>query len=283
MNAEQLFDALGHIKDEYVAEAAPAGPARGRRTHWAAAVLIFLLGMALFTQTAPGAAAMDLVREQAAGLLEALFPPKELTVTVEGSPEQETYIPGGQEPQPEEAAPGFALYYDPDIYAMTEENGAFYIRAIPVTPTREALRAANAALLEGMTEDEVQRELDRLLEQQTAFSAALPKCELEVRHVPDAAPEETADAVRLDMRQCWASVSQPELYEPLTCVMFRADGGTAWDSPVERLYFVEDGQGGTYQLTVRYFAEAEEGHGTRLTAILNTFEVIPQETAARTG
>lgn len=282
MNAEQLFDALGGIRDEYVVEAAPTDPASRRCTHWAAAVLIVILGMALFTQTAPGAAAMDFVREQAASLLETLFPPKELTVTVEGTPETEVCIPGGREPQQEGAVPGFAVYYDPDTYAMTEENGAFYIRAIPVTPTRDELRTANAALLEGLTEEEVRRTLDELLERQTAQLAALPKCELEVRHVPDTAPAETAEAVRLDMERQWASVSAPERYEPLSCVMFRADGGTAWDSSVERLYFAEDGQDGTWQLTVRYFAEAEEGHGARLTAILDTFQLIPEVSTART-
>ncbi len=59
--------------------------------------------------------------------------------------------------------------------------------------------------------------------------------------------------------------------------MFRSDNGAAWDSPVERLYFVADGQMGTYQLAARYFLEAEEGHGARLAAMADTFEVVSGE------
>lgn len=281
MKEERILNALGSVRDEYVAEAAPAvGRSSRRRVRRVAAVVLLLLGAALFTQTAPGAAAAAFVGERVAELIETLFPPKEITVIVEGSAEKEPYTAGGQVPHRDETADssGFAVYYDPTIYEMTEEDGKTYIRSIPMLPTREELRANNGALLEGLSPEAAEETLDALLAQQEAAYAALPRCELEIAHVPETPPEEWAAAVQTELRQSWESVSELVPYEPLSCVMLRADGGTAWDAPVERLYFAEDGQGGTYQLTVRYFTEAEEGHGVRLTAILNTFRILtPQQ------
>lgn len=277
MKEERLMEALGAIRDAYVLEAAPADRyAKPRSTRWIAAILVFLLGTAFFTQTAPGAAAAAFVGAQVSGWFEALFPPKEVTATVEGSPEQETYIAGGQVPRQEDAAvsPGFAIYYDSGAYEMTEESGATYIRSLPVLPTREEIRSSHAALLEGLSPEDVEKAIDALLAQQEALYAALPECELEIRHVPDTSPDTLAATVRQEMQSDWETVSALELYTPLGCTMFRASAGREWDSPVERWYFADDGQTGTYQITVRYFVEAEEGHGARLTAILNTFEII---------
>lgn len=274
------MEALGFIKDEYVREAAsPAGKTKTRSIRWIAAVLAFLLGTAFFTQTATGVAAAAFVREQVVSLLETLFPPKEMTVTVEGTSETETDVAGGREPQQEEAAvrPGFALYYDPDRYEMTEEKGKTYIRSIPVVLTREEIQANYSALLEGLPTEEAEKKIDELLAQQEAFYASLPVCELEILHVPDITPEETAAAVRNEKQQQWELVSETEQYEPLACITFQVKTGTTGDSLVEHLYFVGDQQTGTYQITVRYFAEAAEGHGVRLMAILNTFEVLSPE------
>lgn len=279
MKEERIVDALGSVRDAYVLEAMPAGEVkRHRRTQWVAAVLLVLLGTALFAQTAPGAVAAAFAREQIGNLIEMLFPPKEVTIPLEGVPEQETFIAAGQEPgQDDPASSGFAVYYDPDRYEMTDENGATYIRAISVLPTREELCENNAALLETLTGDAREQKIDELLAQQEAFYAALPKCELEILHVPDTSPDVTAAVVRLEKQEQWAAVSEIEHYEPLACAMFHVSDGGAWDSPLEDLYFVDDGQTGTYQLTVRCFVEAAEGHGVRLTAILDTFEVLPPQ------
>lgn len=275
---ERLMEALGSIRDTYVLEAAcTTGKRRQRSRRWAAAVLALLLGAALFAQTSVGGTAAAFVKEQVVSWIEALFPPKELTAAPEGAPETETYTAGGQLPQQSSAAakPGFAIYYDPERYEMTEENGVTYIRSIPVVPTREEIRASNAALLEGLPTDEAEAMVSQLLEQQKALQAALPPCELEIRHIPDITPEAAVAAARLDMQQSWTVVCEPELYSPLACPCFHANGGTAWDAPVAYLYFVGDTQTGTYQLTVRCFVEAIEGHGARLHTILNTFHVIP--------
>lgn len=197
MKEERLMEALGSIRDTYVLEAAiTAGKTKKRRHHWVAALLAILLGAALFTQTAAGGAAAAVVKEQVSSWIESLFPPKELTAAPEGAPENATYSAGGQLPQQDSTAarPGFALYYDPERYVMTEENGAAYLRSIPVVPTREEIWANNADLLAGLSEEDAEEMVSQLLEQQTAFYAALPICELEILHVPDTTPEAAAAA-----------------------------------------------------------------------------------------
>lgn len=278
MREERIMDALGSIRDQYVAEAEPTGRgAKKRKLPWIAAALAILLGLTIFTQTAPGMAAAEYVRERVASLIETLFPPREVAAAPEGAVEEETYVAGGQEPSQDDtaAAPGFAVYYDPERYEMTEENGVTYIRAIPAAPDREEIRENNAALLEGLTDEEAERKIDELLAQQEAFYASLPKRELEIRHVPDAPPEAAAGAAREEKEKSWETVSEVEACEPPAGMTFRVSAGTAWDSPVEDLYFVGDGQGGTYQITARYYVEAAEGQGARLTAILHTFQIIP--------
>lgn len=282
VKAEQIMDALGFIEDKYVVEAAlSADSAVPRHTRWIAAVLVLLLGIAFFTQTTSGAVAAAFLREQVIGWIETLFPPKEITVTPEGMPETEIFTAGGQEPQPEDSVvcPGFVLYYDAERYERVEENGVTYIRSIPVVPKREEIRANNAALLAGLDAEAAEKKIEELLAQQEALQASLPKCELEILHVSGTAPEDAAAAVKQEKQQRGVSVSETEIYEPLVCLTFHVTAGTAWDSPVEDMYFVTDGQTGTYQLTVRYFVEAAEGHGVRLTAILDTFHVLPEQDA----
>lgn len=42
-------------------------------------------------------------------------------------------------------------------------------------------------------------------------------------------------------------------------------------------YFVDDGQGGAFHITSRFFLEATEGHGVRFSTMLQSFTVLPQE------
>ena len=55
---------------------------------------------------------------------------------------------------------------------------------------------------------------------------------------------------------------------------FSASGGTAWDSPHEVHYFVDNGDQGTFHIIARYYLEAAEGHGMRFTSMIQTFTVV---------
>ena len=48
-----------------------------------------------------------------------------------------------------------------------------------------------------------------------------------------------------------------------------------WDDAVMKVYVLDNTAGGVFVVKMRYFTEAEEGHGARLEAMLNGFEIIP--------
>lgn len=236
MNEEHLLLALSDISEEYILSAAPAPRKCAPRTlRWLAAVLALALGAALFVQTTPGAATATFLRQQVSILLQTLFPPKEVTATPEGELETGLYEAGGQ--LTEADVPGFVIYYDTQRYTLVEDTECTYLR--PLTPSED-----------------------------------LPPCEIEIRHLPAVLSSEAAESARKTLLDQWASVTEVALYEPLSCPTFRVQDGTDWDSPVERWYFLPDWRGGTYQLILRDFVEAEEGHGERLAAALNTFTVL---------
>ena len=240
MKADRIMDALGKVKEDYIMESAPRKK-KNRTPHfrWIAAVIALVLIFAFF-RTAPGAAALETVRDAVTSFIESLFPPKEIPVYLEGETEVKHHEAGGQEPEIQEdgtvTAPGFAIYYDTETYTMSEEDGVTYIRFI----------ADND----------------------------FPPCEVEIRHIPGVAPYDSAEAARQEMEQSWESVSEITNLETGEGFVFAFYAGTTWDSACGTVYFLSDGRDGCFRITSRYFMEAMEGHGTRFAQMVNTFEVI---------
>ena len=139
MKSMDLLETIGFIRDKYVLEAgktreqtAPVKKTRTARTiqfRIAAMIALALAGI-LFLQTPMGVAAVEIVKESVSKLIEALFPPKDIIVMPEGTPEVVHHEAQGRDP--EEASPGFVMYVDTESYVMTEENGTYYVRQIPI-------------------------------------------------------------------------------------------------------------------------------------------------------
>ena len=243
MKADQIMDALGNVKEDYIMESAP-GKKKTKNIHirWLAAAIALVMLLAFF-QTAPGVAALEIVKEAVTSFIDTLFPPKDIPVEVEGETEVIHQEAGGQEPEMQEdgtvTVPGFAIYYDTESYTMSEENGVTYIRFI--------------------TDNE------------------LPPCEMEIKHIPGVAPEDAAEATRKEMEQSWDSVSELRNLETREGFVFAFYAGTNWDSACGDVFFLSDGGDGCFQLTSRYFIEATEGHGARFAQMVQTFEVIDAE------
>lgn len=240
MKADQIMDALGNVKEDYIMESAP-GKKKSKTPHfrWIAAAIALVMILTFF-QTAPGVAALEIVKEAVTSFIETLFPPKDIPVDVEGETEVKHHEAGGQEPEMQEdgtvTAPGFAIYYDTESYIMTEENGVTYIRFI--------------------TDNE------------------LPPCEMEIKYIPGVAPEDAAEAAKQEMEQSWDSVSEVRNLETREGFAFAFSAGTSWDSACGDAFFLSDGRDGCFRITARYFVEAMEGHGVRFAQMVQTFEVI---------
>ena len=146
MKADRIMDALGKVKEDYIMESAP-GKKKNRTPHfrWIAAAIALVMILTFF-QTAPGVAALEFVKESISKLIEVIFPPKDIIVMPEGDFEVVHHEAQGRDP--DEESPGFVMYVDTESYVMTEENGAYFVRQIPIEYDREEIRRQQAALLE---------------------------------------------------------------------------------------------------------------------------------------
>ena len=191
MKSMDLLEVVGSIRDKYILEAGkcreqtvPTKKAKSNRTvqFRIAAMIALVLAGILFLQTPMGVAAVEIVKESVSRLIETLFPPKDIIVMPEGSPEVVHHEAQGRDP--EEDTPGFAMYVDTENYVMTEENGIYYVRQIPIEYDRESIRDQQAALLEGLSREEQEAAIDARIQELKEFYASLPANEIEIREVP---------------------------------------------------------------------------------------------------
>lgn len=280
MTNMELLDILGGVQGKYILEAQQlrAGgrkPHRLRYMRQLAAVITLILILTLFLNTAPGVAAVEYVKEKVTSLIEALFPPKKMTINVEGMEYAGDYAADGVEPEvtAEAPQPGFAIYYDVDSYTMVKEGDITYIRPYLKSMTREEVLEIYGDSLSSLSEEEQERQIASLMNPQAAPS--LPNCEIEIIHL-DIPYAQTASQERAELEGQW------EITEAVAGnrITFSMCNGQEWDSPIEVRDYISDEQGGCFRITSRYYLEAAEGHGVRFAAIVNTFSVIPPQGSA---
>lgn len=274
MTSLDLLNIMGNVKGSYILQAQELRSGKIKRARLPyvrqiAAVLALILILTAFAHTTPGAAAVEFVKEKITSLIETLFPPKKLTIMLEGFEYEGDYVADGMEPEStdESSKPGFAIYYDVDHYTMVKEAEVTYIRPYLKPMTREEILELYADSLAYFTEEEQERQIAFLMNPQP--DPSLPVCEIEIRHL-DIPSEQAAAQARAGLGSQW------EITDTSNTDFSMLDG-RKWDSLVEDWNFFSDGQGGCFRVIRRYFLEATEGHGTRFAAIVNTFAVIPAQ------
>lgn len=280
MTNMELLDILSGVQEKYILEAQQLRtggrkPHRLRCLRQLAAVIALILILTVFLNTAPGAAAVEYVKEKVTGLIEALFPPKKMTINIEGMEYEGDYAAGGVEPEAtgEAPQPGFAIYYDVDSYTMVKEGDITYIRPYLKPMTREEVLEIYGDSLFSMPEEERERQIASLMNPQ--LTSSLPDCEIEIIHL-DIPYEQTVSQERAELEGQW-EITEAAAGNRIT---FSMCGGQQWDSPVEVRDYISDEQGGCFRVTSRYYLEAAEGHGVRFAAIVDTFAVIPPQGSA---
>ena len=280
MTNMELLDILGGVQEKYILEAQQLRtggrkPRHPRYLRQLAAVIALILILTVFLNTAPGAAAVEYVKEKVTGLIEALFPPKKMTINIEGMEYEGDYAAGGVEPEAtgEAPQPGFAIYYDVDSYTMVKEGDITYIRPYLKPMTREEVLEIYGDSLSSLPEEERERQIASLMNPQ--LTSSLPDCEIEIIHL-DIPYEQTVSQERAELEGQW-EITEATAGNRIT---FSMCGGQQWDSPVEVRDYISDEQGGCFRITSRYYLEAAEGHGVRFAAIVDTFAVIPPQGSA---
>lgn len=170
MTDMELLHILGGVKGKYILEAQKMREGRKKAPRFRyvrqlAAVIALILILAIFLNTAPGAAAVEYVKEKVASLIETLFPPKKMSMDIEGLPYEGDYAADGVEPQAtaETPQPGFAIYYDVDNYTMVKDGDVTHIRPYQKPMTREQVLEAYGDYLSQLPDKERERQIDALM------------------------------------------------------------------------------------------------------------------------
>lgn len=274
MDTMDLLEAMGPIRDKYILRAGEVRrkkPAR-RIPYTLAAMLALALLCAALAQTPMGAAAVETVKEAVGQIIDRLFPPKDVIVMPEGTPEEIHHEAQGRDP--EEESPGFAMYVDTQSYVMTQENGAYYVRQISIEYDREEIADQQAALLEGLSPEEREAAIDARIQELEDFYASLPANEIEIREIPDQEFSAYAQEVKNQLSAKWEATGDMIRTDKPLALAFTVSGGNGWDSPQEFHYFVDNGKQGTFHIVARYYLEAAEGHGVRFASMIQTFTVV---------
>ncbi|WP_325199008.1 hypothetical protein [Oscillibacter sp.] len=244
-NQERLFLAIGGADPELVARAE-----RKRRSRWpgyclaAAACLALVLtaGYVFQQRTVP-----PTVSGVTPELRDPLPPVESRKPDPNGArlvlPEQGSEIGDlrllNYAPQSQDETVDFLIYVNKELFSIREEDGLYSVRN-------------NNSLPDGF-----------------------PECGLDILHLSGTSRTEAKTAAEKALAERYTDIKSEELAAALPDSLYlRASAGTDWNSEQAELWFVGDGQGGTFVLTARYFLEAEEGMGMRFRDMVSSFRAV---------
>ena len=142
-------------------------------------------------------------------------------------------------PQSQEEAVDFLIYVNEEQFFIREENGLYSIRSTNPLPDD------------------------------------FPECGLDILHLSTVSPEEAKDAAAEALKDRYKEILPEEESAAIPQSPYlRASAGTDWNSEQAELWFVSDGQEGTFVLAARYFLEAEEGMGNLFRDMASSFRVV---------
>lgn len=117
-------------------------------------------------------------------------------------------------------------------------------------------------------------EADRIVPKVKADSK-YPEVSMEIRQVKDKKPADLRELAEAELGSGYSTVrDMGQVEEPLQAYVLYANSGQKWNDIVIKQYFVDNGAGGTFVITQRYFLEASEGHGARFDNMLKEFKIV---------
>ena len=269
---ERLLELIGNIPEEMLDEALDVkricGSGRRRVFYGVVAAACVIV---LFMRFVPaGQALAAQMRERVERLLEDLFPPKEIPLTLEGMEENVPHEIYGELPE----GAGFAIYVDMDSFEVAQEEDCHIIRGKRIVYTEQDAVRDNPMLLAGLTEEEAEDKIREIVEERQEFYDNFPMGEIRITQKQDVSVEDAAGKTREALLASYADVSDVMVSELPKGLYLRADEGTAWDCEVKEVYVVDNGLGGVFVITAGYIMEATEGMGARFHSMIETFKVL---------
>lgn len=287
---ERLLELIGNIPEEMLEEALNVKKIHrlGKKRVFFGCVAAACMVVLFMSFVPVGQVMATQIKERVERLLEELFPPKDITLTLEGIEEDIPHEVYGELPKEaeefsremeeasEESAEqaGFAIYVDRDSFETTEEEDCYIIRGKRIVYTRQDAIRDNEMLLAGLSEEEVEQKIQEIVEKTQEFYDNFPMDEIRITQKQEVSMEDAAGEMKEELLEHYANVSDIMGSELPQGLYLRADEGTAWDCEVKEVYFVDNGLGGVFVITASYIVEATEGTGVRFRSMIETFSVL---------
>ena len=286
---ERLLELIGNIPEEMLDEALNVKKiyrSRKKRVFYISVAAACML--VLFMKFVPAGQVMAAqIKEHIERLLEEMFPPKDIPLTLEGMEENVPHEVYGELPKEAEEFPremeeasgestaqaGFAIYVDMDSYETTEEEECYIIRGTRIVYTRQDAIRDNE-MLAGLSEEEMEQKIQEIVAKTQEFYDNFPMDEIRITQKQEVSVEGAAEEMKEELLEHYANVSDIMGSELPKGLYLRADEGTAWDCEVKEVYFVDNGMGGVFVITASYIVEATEGTGVRFHSMIATFRVL---------
>ncbi|MGM7702599.1 hypothetical protein ACSVDE_12795 [Pseudalkalibacillus sp. Hm43] len=96
-----------------------------------------------------------------------------------------------------------------------------------------------------------------------------PEVSMKIIHEKDQPVEDTIRQLEAEYDLTFESTDYP-----IDAQTARTIDGQEWNSPVNRFFVISDKNGGSYIFHQKYFLEASEGHGVRLSEMLKEFHIV---------
>ncbi|MCM1145741.1 MAG: hypothetical protein NC318_14645 [Blautia sp.] len=279
---ERLLELIGNIPEEMLDEALNV---KKICRFWKKGVFYGIAAacvIVLFMRFVPAGQVMaSQIREYAERLLEELFPPKDISLTLEGMEENIPHEVYGKLPEEMEEVPGesankagFAIYVDTNLFELIEEEDYYLIREKRIIYTRQDAIRDNAMLLADLPEEEVEQKIQEIVKKTQEFYDNFPTGEIRVMQTQEISVEDAAGEMKEELIEHYADISDIMVSELPEGLYLRTDEGLESDCEVKEVYFVDNGLGGVFIITASYIMEATEGTGSRFRSMIETFRVL---------
>lgn len=287
---ERLLVLIGNIPEEMLDEALHVkklGRSGRKRVFYASVAAACMI--VLFMRFVPAGQVMAAqIKEHVERMLEELFPPKDIPLTLEGMEEDIPHEVYGELPkradefskETEEVSgesadkAGFAIYVDMDSFETTEEEDCYMIHGKRILYTRQDAIRDNEMLLADLPEEEAEQKIREIVEKTQAFYDNFHTGEIRITQRQEVSAKDAAREMKEALSEHYADISDIMVSELPKGLYLRADEGTASDCEVKEVYFVDNGLGGVFVITASYIVEATEGTGVRFHSMIETFRVL---------
>lgn len=215
-----------------------------------AAAILFLT-----FQTQPGNALIDKMK--------SLFvPEKNVQVALEGQKEEVNMV----------------LYQDNPI---TEQTDAIITTSERILPSDRTTTNQLAEYILYVDEERYQvhdNNDTKYITPKIPLDDKYPEVSMSISQNADKSSDEMIEELSKGLKNQYNNVSDiVPVDTPFPASMVRGISGSEWNSTITKYYAFDNKLGGSFIITLKYFLEAEEGHGARFHAMLNEFKIIGTE------